>query len=208
VIGCHEAGHVVCAEFGEHYEKAQQVTVEPRGQAMGLAVYGQVDRALHDHDYLHEALVATLGGRAAEQIVFGRISSGAANDLQKATELARRAVEELGFSPRLGQIVRGHAPFSDSTRAIVDSEIERMVAEAYTDALELLAEHRDALDRLSDALVRGRELERVDILAAIGRPPATVHRLRRPSRGPRLVPNPVPLAAADPSERPSPAEAA
>jgi len=143
IIACHEAGHVVCAEFSVHYEKAQQVTVEPRGAAMGLAVYGQVDRALHDPDYLHEALMATLAGRAAEQIVFGRISSGAANDLQKATELARRAVEELGFSPRFGQIVAGRAPLSDGTRAIVDSEIERMVADAYTDALEPLSEYRD-----------------------------------------------------------------
>src|SRR5262249_32649140 len=158
--------------------------------------------ALHDPDYLHEALVATLGGRAAEQIVFGRISSGAANDLQKATELARRAVEELGFSPRLGQIVRGHAPFSDSTRAIVDSEIQRMVADAYADALELLAEHRERLDRLTDALVRQRELERVDILAAIGRPAPAPVRVPR-SRGPRLVANPVPLAASDSHDRPS-----
>jgi cell division protease FtsH len=205
VIAAHEAGHVVCAEFGERYEKAQQVTVEPRGQAMGLAVYGQVDRALHDPEYLHEALRATLGGRAAEQIVFGRISSGAANDLQKATELARRAVEELGFSPRLGQIVAGRAPFSDSTRAIVDSEIERMVADAYADALELLTEHRGRLDRLTERLVEQRELERVDILAAIGRPAAVRSKPRpapAPSRGPALVPNPIPLAATDPSDRP------
>src|SRR5262249_33593832 len=162
VIACHEAGHVLCAEHGELYEKAQQVTVEPRGPAMGLAVYGQADRALHDPQYLHEALVATLGGRAAEQTVFKRVSSGAANDLQKATELARRAVEELGFSPRLGQVVAGSAPFSEATRAVVDSEIERMVADAYSDAVAVLTEHRDALDRLSEQLVRRRELERVD----------------------------------------------
>jgi cell division protease FtsH len=183
VIACHEAGHVLCAEYGERHEKAQQVTVEPRGQAMGLAVYGQVDRALHDPDYLHEALVATLGGRAAEQIAFKRVSSGAANDLQKATELARRAVEELGFSPRLGQIVAGRAPFSESTRTVVDSEIERMVADAYADALELLSTHRDQLDRLSARLVEQRELERVDILAAIATP---VQRTLRPA--PTFVP--------------------
>src|SRR5262249_49367773 len=104
---------------------------------------------------------------AAEQLVFGRISSGAANDLQKATELARRAVEELGFSERLGQIVAGRAPFSETTRAVVDSEIERMVADAYGDASRLLSEHRGELDRLRERLVRQRELERVDILDAI-----------------------------------------
>src|SRR6185312_3647799 len=142
---------------GERYEKAQQVTIEPRGRAMGLAVYGQTDRALHDPEYLHEALVATLGGRAAEQTVYGRISSGAANDLQKATELARRAVEELGFSPRLGQIVAGRAPFSETTRALVDSEIERMVAEAYGDALAILEAHRDQLDALGAQLLEQRD---------------------------------------------------
>jgi ATP-dependent Zn protease len=202
VIAAHEAGHVLAAEYGEHYEKAQQVTVEPRGQAMGLAVYGQVDRALHDTEYLHEALVATLGGRAAEQIVVGRISSGAANDLQKATELARRAVEEFGFSPRLGQIVAGRAPFSEATRAVVDAEIERMVADAYVDALELLTEHREQLDRLTERLVEQSVLERVDILAAIGR----VTKLTPRSEGqkPRWLPTPrpatVPLAAAESSE--------
>jgi cell division protease FtsH len=195
VIAAHESGHVLAAEYAAHYEKAQQVTVEPRGQAMGLAVYGQRDRALHDPEYLHEALVATVAGRAAEQIVFGRVSSGAANDLQKATELARRAVEELGFSPRLGQIVRGNAPFSDGTRAVVDAEIERMVADAYADALTLLETHRDQLDRLSARLLEHRELERVDILAAIGNvTPLRKREEREPLRAP------LPLAAFETGE--------
>jgi cell division protease FtsH len=170
---------------------------------MGLAVYGQTDRALHDPDYLHEALVATLGGRAAEQLVFGRISSGAANDLQKATELARRAVEELGFSPKLGQIVAGRAPFSETTRTVVDSEIERMVADAYADALTLLEEHREQLERLSERLVQQRELERVDILTAIGRPQAEPKPAPSPTPrpAPRLVPEGLPLAATGDAER-------
>ena len=188
VIATHEAGHVLCAEYGERYEKAQQVTVEPRGQAMGLAVYGQTDRALHDADYLHEALVATLGGRAAEQAVFGRVSSGAANDLQKATELARRAVEQYGFSPRLGQIVAGQAPFAETTRSIIDAEIERMVADAYTDAVSLLREHRPQLDSLRERLLQSRELERVDILAAIAGAEPRPHRAPRAHSRPRLVP--------------------
>ena len=183
VIAAHEAGHVLCAEYAERYEKARQVTIEPRGQAMGLAVYGQTDRALHDPDYLHEALIATLGGRAAEQIVFKRVSSGAANDLQKATELARRAVEELGFSPRVGQIVAGRTPFSEQTQAVIDSEIERMVADAYADALATLSEHREQLDRLTERLLEQRVLERVDILAAIGNVMELPKRARRPSPG-------------------------
>jgi cell division protease FtsH len=189
VIAAHEAGHVLCAEYGERYEKAQQVTVEPRGQAMGLAVYGRTDRALHDADYLHEALVATLGGRAAEQAVFGRVSSGAANDLQKATELARRAVEQFGFSPRLGQIVAGNAPFAETTRSVIDAEIERMVADAYADAVALLREHRPQLDSLRERLLESRELERVDILAAIAGAGPRPHRVPRAhNTRPRLVP--------------------
>jgi len=195
VIAAHEAGHVLCAEYAERYEKALQVTVEPRGQAMGLAVYGQTDRALHDPEYLHEALVATLGGRAAEHILHRRVSSGAANDLQKATELARRAVEEFGFSPRLGQIVAGRAPFAESTRTVVDSEIERMVAEAYADALSLLGEHRAQLERLSQRLVEHRVLERVDILAAIG------DVIEFPARAPRRRRNSLP-AAVRPADTP------
>jgi cell division protease FtsH len=191
---------VLSAEYGERYEKARQVTIEARGQAMGLAVYGQTDRALHDPDYLHEALIATLGGRAAEQITFKRVSSGAANDLQKATELARRAVEELGFSPRLGQIVAGRSPFSEQTQAIVDSEIERMVADAYADALALLGEHREQLDRLSARLLENRVLERVDILAAIGNVTTLPKRTPRPmpQTVPALTPRAdLPLAAAE-----------
>jgi cell division protease FtsH len=190
VIAAHEAGHVLCAEYAEQYEKAQRVTVEPRGRAMGLAVYGQTDRALHDPEYLHEAMVATLGGRAAEQIIFGRISSGAANDLQKVTELARRAVEELGFSPKLGHVVAGQATFSDRTRALIDEEIERLVAAAYADALALLEEHRSELERLSARLVEQPVLERVDILTAIGK----VAKL--PSRRPSPAPAPVGLRVA------------
>ena len=168
VIAAHEAGHVLAAEHGERHEKARQVTIEPRGQAMGLAVYGQSDRALHDPEYLHEALVAVLGGRAAEQIVFKRVSSGAANDPQKATDLARRAVEELGFSPRFGHVAVGRSSLSERTQADVDSEIERMVAAAYADALATLEKHRAQLDRLTERLLEQRVLERVDILAAIG----------------------------------------
>jgi cell division protease FtsH len=203
VIAAHEAGHVLAAEYGEQYEKAQQVTIEPRGQAMGLAVYGQTDRALHDPEYLHEALIATLGGRAAEQILYRRVSSGAANDLQKATELARRAVEEFGFSPRLGQIVAGRAPFSETTRTVVDSEIERMVADAYADALSLLTEHRDELERLCGRLLEQHVLERVDILAAIGptSDPRKRVRLPRHRSGPTLVkPQSLGLAASGSAE--------
>ena len=169
-IAYHEAGHVVCAELCEHHENAQHVTIDPRGNAMGFALFGQEDRALHDERHLHEAMIAALGGRAAEQLVFGRVSSGAKNDLEKVSAIARAAVTELGMSPRLGQFVGDERRLSNQTKARIDREVERLVASAYEDALALLAEHRRELDLLAARLLEARELERVDIVSAISSP--------------------------------------
>jgi cell division protease FtsH len=167
-IAYHEAGHVVCAELCENHENAQHVTIDPRGQAMGFALFGREDRALHDQTHLHEAMIAALGGRAAEQIVFGRVSSGAKNDLEKVNQIARAAVTEYGMSTRVGQFVGDERFISNETKSVIEGEIERMVADAYSDALALLAAHRPQLDELTRVLIEARELERVDIVATLG----------------------------------------
>jgi cell division protease FtsH len=166
-IAYHEAGHVVCAELCEHHEKAQHVTVDPRGNAMGFALFGDRDRALHDEQHLREAMVAALGGRAAEQLVFGRVSTGAKNDLEKVNTIARAAVTEYGMSDRIGQFGGDESRLSNETRALIDREVERLVAAAYRDALELLDGHRRELDFLAARLLEARELERVDIVTAL-----------------------------------------
>jgi cell division protease FtsH len=166
-IAYHEAGHVVCAEVCEHHANAQHVTIDPRGNAMGFALFGHEDRALHDEEHLHEAMIAALGGRAAEQLVFGRVSSGAKNDLEKVNAIARAAVTEYGMSPRLGQLVGDERRFSDETRAVIDREVERLVAAAYADALALLEARRHELNTLAGRLLDTRELERVDIVTAL-----------------------------------------
>jgi cell division protease FtsH len=166
-IAYHEAGHVVCAEMCEHHANAQHVTIDPRGNAMGFALFGHEDRALHDEEHLHEAMIAALGGRAAEQLVFGRVSSGAKNDLEKVNAIARAAVTEYGMSPRIGQLVGDERRFSDETRALIDREVERLVAAAYADALALLEARRHELNTLAARLLDTRELERVDIVTAL-----------------------------------------
>ncbi|MGZ4431631.1 MAG: ATP-dependent metallopeptidase FtsH/Yme1/Tma family protein [Gaiellales bacterium] len=122
LVAWHEAGHVLTAELCETQDKAQRVTIRPRGRAAGLAVYGQTDRALHSRRYLHERMICILGGRAAEQLLVAEISSGAANDLQQANTIARKAVTELGFSDRVGQIIGGvpgqEFALSDDTRRV------------------------------------------------------------------------------------------
>ena len=186
-IACHEAGHVLCAELSPDHEKAQRVTIISRGQAAGMAVYGREDRALHSPEYVRQQLVSVLGGRAAERVVFGTVSSGAANDLQHANELARRAIEEWGLSQLTGQLVsRGAVSVSDRTRSLVDQEVEGMVADAFADAVSLLEEHRSELDSLTASLLEQKSLERVDILAAIG---SKVKAKTRPLHpGPQLRP--------------------
>jgi cell division protease FtsH len=184
LVAWHEAGHVLSAELLETQDKAQRVTIRPRGRAAGLAVYGQTDRALHSRRYLHERMITILAGRAAEHLLVCEISSGAANDLQQANMLARQAVLEFGFSDRVGQIIShdGHHQLSDETRRVVDEEVERLVADSYSDAIALLDEHRAELDRLAEALLGAGQLERVDILAVLG------GEQRQHARAPRQMP--------------------
>ena len=130
IVAWHEAGHALAAELCPTHEKAQRVSIQPRGITGGLALYGQTDRMLLRPQQLHERLVAMLGGRAAEELAFGSISSGAGNDLERATELARQGVETLGFAASVGQVVtagRAASPVSDETRREIDVAVRRLV---------------------------------------------------------------------------------
>ena len=193
-VAFHESGHVLCAELCEEHDKAQRASIQPRGQAGGLALYGSKDRALHSARYLHERLVCALGGRAAEWVHYGVVSSGAANDLQQANALARQAVQELGFSQRTGQVIisNGGQPMhiADATRKVVDEEVERMVAEAYSEAVRLLQEHKEALSRLATALLEAKELDRLEIIQAVkGSGESPLVSTREPQgMTPRIVP--------------------
>jgi cell division protease FtsH len=100
--------------------------------------------------------------------VFGRVSSGAKNDLEKVNAIARAAVTEYGMSTRIGQFVGDERRLSNQTKALIEREVERLVASAYADALELLESHRAALDAVAGRLLEARELERVDIVTALG----------------------------------------
>jgi cell division protease FtsH len=201
LVAWHEAGHVLSAELLETQDKAQRVTIRPRGRAAGLAVYGQTDRALHSRRYFHERMICILAGRAAEKLLVGEISSGAANDLQQANLLARRAVLELGFSERVGQLIshEGQHHLSDETRHVIDEEVERLVADAYLDALSLLSDARAKLDTLAEMLLEHGQMERIDILAALGG--TQVQRQSHPRSAPRRerhlqpVPSPEPVRA-------------
>ena len=196
VVAVHEAGHVLAAELCPTSEKAMRVSIQPRGRAGGMAVYGRTDRMLHTPQYLHEKLIGVLGGRAAEFVTSGIISSGAANDLQQANAMARQAVEELGFSARAGQLVSSQGGqqvrVSEQTAAVIDQEVRALVELAYQDAVRLLAAHRDELDRLAGALLSSEDLDRPEIVAVLAgvaeTPRATP---RRADAGPQTAPSPT-----------------
>jgi cell division protease FtsH len=204
VIAWHEAGHALAAELCPTHQKAQRVTILSRGDAGGLALYGSNDRALTSQQDLHERMVVAMAGRAAEQTRFGVISSGAANDLEQVNRMAREAVERLGFSPRVGQIISAAGPYevpvSAETRRVIDDEVRRMVDAAYEDAVALLADHRDELDALAAILLEREQIDRGEIEEALAA--LTGGGRRRPARADALPTAREPVAVAEPDEAP------
>jgi cell division protease FtsH len=196
LVARHEAGHALVAEFCETQDTTQRLTITPRGRAAGLAVVARRDRALQSARHVHEQLMVLLGGRAAEAVIYGDVSSGAADDLQRANALARHAVMSLGFSERAGQLTATaggqNMPLSDGTRQVVDEEVERMIAEAYCAAVALTESHRAKLLGLSGALLGREDLDRDEIAALLGtgppRPVATIGLRPAPAPATPVVP--------------------
>jgi cell division protease FtsH len=196
-VAYHEAGHVLCAELCPTVDKTLHATINPRGQAAGFAIVGRSDRALHTAQHIHEQLIYILGGRAAEHVIFGTVSSGAANDLEKANGIARAAVEQYGLSAVVGQVVATQTGFSEQTKASVDSEVRRIVEEAYREAIAMVEEHREQLERLTQALLAAGDIDHLEIAAAIE---GSTIAARRPNLQPLPEPEPDFVADVEPDE--------
>jgi cell division protease FtsH len=171
-VAYHESGHALVAELVPHGDPVAKVTIVPRGRgALGYTMQLPTeDRYLMTRDELEDRLAIMLGGRAAEQVVFGMISTGASNDIQRASELARQMVMEYGMSEKLGNVryATQHYQFlsgdttanaSPETLQIIDEEVQRIIDGQYKRAQTLLNEHRTALERLTRQLL---ETETVD----------------------------------------------
>jgi cell division protease FtsH len=176
IVAYHEGGHALVTHFMTHSDKVHRISIIPRGiAALGYTLQLPTeDRYLMSRSELVERLAILLGGRSAEEIAFGEISTGAQNDLQKATEIAKSMVKEYGMSEALGPITyekerrplfleSGFIPsakeYSEETAEAIDREIKRLIDEAHERALLLLKEHRDKLDRLAAALLEKEVLE-------------------------------------------------
>ena len=184
-VAVHESGHALVAAISEHGDPVAKVTILPAGQALGVTEQLPIDeRHLYTEGYLKDSLAIRMGGRVAEQLVFGQTSTGASNDLAGATDLATRMVREFGMSPALGPVgfasgspmylggeeVRSR-PYAEATQRVVDEEVAKLLREAEDRATTILGEHRDALDRLTELLLERETVDGTDVDQVLGRIP-------------------------------------
>ncbi len=174
VVAYHEGGHALAGLMTEYADPITKVTIVPRGQALGVTMATPIDdRYNYSKEYLLAQLVYALGGRAAEQVAIGHITTGAENDLQRVTAIARQMVTRWGMSERVGTISfseRGSpfgsggdtgAPtdYSETTAELIDEEVERIVRKAYARAVAIMSEHRPTLDLIAQALRKNETID-------------------------------------------------
>ncbi len=184
-VAYHEAGHAAISWLLEHAHPLVKVTIVPRGKALGAAWYLPEERSLNTYDQMLDEMCATLGGRAAEDVVFGRISTGALNDLEKVTRQATAMVSYFGMSPKIGNLsyfdstgqneYAFNKPYSEKTAQIIDEEISRIVEEQYERAKGLLKENSDKHHQLAELLLEKEVLFSEDLEHIFGKRKITSH---------------------------------
>ena len=180
----HEVGHALVAKFLPKTDPVHKVSIIPRGRALGVTMTLPIeDRLSYDEHYMKNTLAKLMGGRVAEELVFTRRTSGASDDIEKATNLARRMVTVFGMSDLMGPIAFGqkeehiflgreiaqHRDYSEQTAIQIDGEVRRIVDEAYQAARRILQDHEDLLHQIAAALLEKETLEGKDIDAIIDR---------------------------------------
>jgi AFG3 family protein len=180
IIAYHEAGHAICGWFLEHAYPLLKVTIVPRGTAaLGYAQYTPREQYLYNTDQLFDQICMTLGGRAAEQIIFGKISTGASNDLQQITKMAYSMVTVYGMNNKVGNISYYDPqseggftkPYSEETGKMIDEEVRALIAEAYEATIRLLTEKRHEVEVLAKELLEKEVLFQSDVETLIGKRP-------------------------------------
>ena len=185
-VAVHESGHALVAALSEHADPVAKVTILPAGQALGVTEQlPLVERHMYGEDYLHDSLAVRLGGRAAELVVLGQGSTGAANDLAGATDLATKMVREFGLSETLGPVGypeggsvflgsggpgMSSRPFAEATQAEIDREVAKLLREAEKRAIELLHGHRSVLDALTNLLLEDETVDGSEVYRLAGLP--------------------------------------
>ena len=214
----HEAGHAVAGFYCKHHPRVHEITIIPRGQAGGYTMYlPEKDRSYVTKGEMFEDIVSSLGGRVAEQLILEDISTGASNDLQQATNIARQMITKYGFSERLGPVVYGTAQeetflgrdlgmgkgYSETTAAEIDSEMRDIIDEAYETCRRTLTEHIDQLHALANALMEREKLNENEF-NAIMKGETLPEQEEKESEAPAAAP----VEQAEPAETAEPAEQA
>ncbi|MBI1757575.1 MAG: ATP-dependent metallopeptidase FtsH/Yme1/Tma family protein [Fimbriimonas ginsengisoli] len=186
VIAYHEAGHAVVSEKLEHCDPVHKVTILPRGMSLGATWnIPETDKHLVSRDELHDDITALLGGRVSEELVFNQVTTGASNDLERVTRIARAMVCEFGMSEKLGTLAigrRSHNPFlgrdyndernySEDVAKMIDDEVRAIVDKCHSRARETLLQSREQLDAVVLALLERETLNREDFLAVMAGQP-------------------------------------
>ena len=185
-VAVHESGHALVAVYSDKADPVAKVTILPAGQTLGVTEQLPLnERHLYGEDYLYATLAVYLGGRASEVVVLGQGSTGASNDLAKATDLATKMVREFGMSPTLGPVgypsggsvflgeggnAMSSRPFAEATQAAIDAEVARILHEAEQRAMAIVQEHRDVLDQLVALLVANETVDGAVVYQLAGRP--------------------------------------
>ena len=180
IIAYHEAGHAVCGWFLEHAYPLLKVTIVPRGTAaLGYAQYTPTEQYLYNTDQLNDQICMTLGGRAAEQVFFGKISTGAANDLQQITRIAYSMVTAYGMNKHVGNVSfydptqenTFTKPYSEETGKMIDEEVRSIIDAAYQRTIQLLQEKKHEVEVLAKELLSKEVLHKSDVEFLIGKRP-------------------------------------
>jgi len=180
-IAYHEAGHATVSWMLEHAAPLVKVTIVPRGQSLGAAWYLPEERLIVRPEQMLDEMCAALGGRAAEKVVFNKISTGALSDLEKVTKQARAMVTIYGLNDKVGNLTyydsSGQSeynftkPYSESTSELIDKEISNLIETQYQRAIDLLTEHKDKLGQLADILLDKEVIFKDDLQRIFGKRP-------------------------------------
>ncbi|TXT13613.1 hypothetical protein VHUM_00980 [Vanrija humicola] len=181
IVAYHEAGHAICGWFLEHADPLLKVSIIPRGVgALGYAQYLPKERFLQSTEQLVDRMSMTLGGRVAEEIFFGSITTGAQDDLQKVTKWAFEVCANFGMNPDIGPISYGsneqrqegfQKPFSEATAQALDQAVRKMITEAHKRTTELLTKHKDDVEKVAQLLLQKEVITREDMRNLLGKRP-------------------------------------
>ncbi len=176
-VAIHEAGHALASWMLEHASPLVKVTIVPRGQSLGAAWYLPEERVLVEPEQMLDEMAAALAGRAAEEVIFGNVSTGALSDLEKVTKQARAMVTIYGLNPEIGHITyydssgqewQFNKPYSEKTAELIDKEIKRIVDEQYQRAKDILLKNKDKLIKLAERLAQKEVIFKEDLEEILG----------------------------------------